>query len=97
MTVVITAEAEFDLEDIATFIAIDNAARAISFVQDLAEQCHGLAEKPMRHPIVADYGERLRRFPYRGYSIYYQVLSADQVVIIHILNDAMDHRRFFGS
>ncbi|WP_354042043.1 type II toxin-antitoxin system RelE/ParE family toxin [Devosia sp. UYZn731] len=37
----------------------------------------------------------LRRFPYRGYSIYYQIKGEDQVFIVHILNDFMDHRRFF--
>jgi plasmid stabilization system protein ParE len=95
MSVIIAAEAEFDLENIANFIAIDSATRAVSFVQDLVAQCHALADQPLRHPIVAGYGQRLRRFPYRGYSIYYQVKGADQVFIVHILNDFMDHRRFF--
>ena len=94
MSVIIAAEAEFDLENIANFIAIDNPRRAISFVEDLIAQCQALADQPLRHPPVGNYGQRLRRFPYRGYSIYYQV-KADQVFIVHILNDAMDHRRFF--
>lgn len=79
------------------FIALDNPARATTFVQDLVEQCRSLAEQPLRHPIATDHGQRLRRFPYRGYSIYYQILETDQIVIIHILNDAMDHRRFLDN
>lgn len=55
--------------------------------------CHNLADRPLRHPIVSDYGRRLRRFPYKGYSIYYQFLSTDEVVVVHILNDAMNHAR----
>ena len=97
MMVVIAAEAESDLHDIAIFIAIDNPARAASFVQDLVSQCNFLADQPLRHPIATDYGQRLRRFPYRGYSIYYQVLETNQVVIVHILNDAMDHRPYFEN
>ena len=97
MTVTIAAEAEWDLESIASFIAADNPARAISFVQELVASCHALADQPLRHPIVADYGQRLRRFPYRGYSIYYQVMSGNDVIVVHILNDAMDHRRILDN
>lgn len=96
MNVVIAAEAEADLHDIAIFIALDNPARAATFVQDLVEQCSSLAEQPLRHGIATEYGQRLRRFPYRGYSIHYQVFETDQVVIIQILNDAMDHRRLLA-
>ena len=96
MTVIIAKEAENDLEEISAFIAIDNPQRAISFVQELVASCQSLAVQPLRHAIVADYGQRLRRFPYRGYSIYYQVDSEDRVVIVHILADAMDHRRFLS-
>ncbi|MCR6672234.1 type II toxin-antitoxin system RelE/ParE family toxin [Devosia ginsengisoli] len=97
MTVTIAAEAEADLEAIAGYIAADNPLRAVSFVQELVANCHVLAGQPLRHPIVADYGQRLRRFPYKGYSIYYQVSSANDVVVVHILNDAMDHRRILDS
>lgn len=97
MTVTIAGEAEWDLEAIASFIATDNPARAVSFVRELVESCHALADQPLRHPIVADYGQRLRRFPYRGYSIYYQVVGADDIIVIHILNDAMDHGRILRS
>ena len=97
MTVTIAAEAEADLEAIAGFIAADNPLRAVSFVRELVASCHALAGQPLRHPIVADYGRRLRRFPYRGYSIYYQVGGADDVVVVHILNDAMDHSRIRGN
>jgi toxin ParE1/3/4 len=80
VTVSISAEAEGDLERIAAFIASDNPKRSISFVQELVARCLALADQPFRHPIVADYGQRLRRFPYRGYSIYYQVQDAGTVV-----------------
>jgi plasmid stabilization system protein ParE len=97
MSVTIAREAELDLEDIAGFIAARNPERAISFIRELVASCHALADHPQRHPIAADYGRRLRRFPYRGYSIYYQVLEADAVVVVHILSDALDHGRIFEN
>lgn len=97
MSVTIAREAEMDLEDIAGFIAARNPVRAISFVQELVANCHALAVHPQRHPIVADYGRRLRRFPYKGYSIYYQLLETDAVVVVHILSDALDHGRILDN
>jgi toxin ParE1/3/4 len=97
VTVTIAAEAEWDLESIVSFIAADNPARAVSFVQELVASCHALGDQPLRHPIIADYGQRLRRFPYRGYSIYYQVIGGNDVIVVHILNDSMDHRRILGN
>jgi toxin ParE1/3/4 len=97
VTVTLAAEAEWDLESIALFIGNDSPARALTFVNELVANCHALAEHPLRHPIVADYGQRLRRFPYKGYSIYYQVVGANDVVVVHILSDAMDHHRVLDS
>ena len=34
--------AEADLKEIATYIARDNPARAVTFVQELREHCRGL-------------------------------------------------------
>ena len=91
MIVTISAEAESDLDEIAYFIAADKPLRAATFVEELVASCHGLVDHPERHPLTT-YGQDLRRFPYRGYSIYYRVRAAD-IVIIHILHDALDHRR----
>jgi plasmid stabilization system protein ParE len=46
MIVVLTAEAEADLEQIADDIAADNPMRALSFVGELRELCERLAEIP---------------------------------------------------
>lgn len=46
MIVVITDEAENDLEQIGDFIAQDNPRRAISFVKELVDRCHRLTEMP---------------------------------------------------
>lgn len=97
MTVSIAREAEVDLEQIADFIAIDSPARAITFVQDLVAQCQALSAHPLRHGALEGYGGMLRRFPYKGYSIYYRVSDNGAVVIVHILHDALDHDPLLGG
>jgi plasmid stabilization system protein ParE len=42
--VLITAQAEADLERIGDYIAEDNPQRAASFIQELLERCERLAE-----------------------------------------------------
>ncbi|KKB11121.1 hypothetical protein VE25_14295 [Devosia geojensis] len=97
MTVTISEEAQGDLESIAYFIGMDNPLRAASFVEELVAHCHTLVDHPLRYPLVPDFEERnLRRMPYRGYSVFYQVTGKD-VAVIHILNDARDHRTILES
>ncbi len=69
-------------------------ARAL-YVAEIIGRCQALAEQPLRYPVIADFGLRLRRFPYRGYSIYYEISQSRDVIVVHILNDALDHRRVF--
>ena len=52
MIVVLTAEAESDLESIAEYIAHDSVAAALSLVHELREKCFALAEAPRGYPLV---------------------------------------------
>lgn len=91
MIVTFTAEAEQDLEAIGDYIARDNPARALSFIQDLRGKCLGLADMPGRFPLVPRYeAAGVRRRGHRNYRIFYRV-DPDQVVIVHILHGAQDH------
>ena len=45
MIVHLTAEAEYDLETISDYIARDNPARALSFLQELRSKCLGLGKR----------------------------------------------------
>lgn len=89
MIVVLTEEAEGDLERIADWIAADNPRRAIAFVQMLREKCLGLADAPRGYELVprfADLGIRQR--PFRDYLIFYRV--TDVIEVVHILHGAQD-------
>lgn len=91
MIVHLSAEAAHDLEAIGDFIARDNPARALSFVQELRAKCLGLGEMPERFPLVPRYeAAGLRRRVHGNYLVLYRV-EADKIVVIHILNGAQDY------
>ncbi len=91
MIVHLSAEAEYDLEAIGDYIARDNPARAISFLQDMRAKCLDLAQMPERFPLVARYqAAGVRRRVHGDYLIFYRV-ERDRVVILHILHGARDY------
>lgn len=91
MIVEFSAEAESDLEQIADYIAGDNPQRALSFVQELRQKCEALAYAPLAFPAVPRYENHdVRRRVYGNYLIFYRA-EAHRVVILHILNGAMDY------
>lgn len=90
MKVQITAEAEADLEAIGDYIARDNPARALSFVRELYQVCRDIADLPQVWPLVPRYEHHeIRRRVHGRYLIFYRI-DADRIIILHILNGAMD-------
>ena len=47
MGVLFTPLAETDLEDIGDYIAQDNPARALSFIQEIRAQCQKIGKSPL--------------------------------------------------
>ena len=91
MIVHLSAEAEYDLETIGDYIARDNAARALSFLQELRSKCLGLADMPERFPLVPRYeATGVRRRGHGDYLIFYRV-EAEKVIILHILHGAQNY------
>ena len=90
MIVLITDQAEADLERIGDYIAMDNPQRAVSFIHELVERCKRLAETPNGFSLVPRYEHTgVRRRPYRNYLIFYRVCK-DRIEVLHILNSAQD-------
>jgi toxin ParE1/3/4 len=88
--VVLSAEAESDLEAIDEYIARDSMAAALGFVHELKEKCFALAEAPRGYPLVPRYEHRgIRRRPFGNYLIFYRV-GADAIEVVHILHGARD-------
>lgn len=91
MIVVLTAEAESDLDTIAETIARDNVTAAVSFVHELREKCLALAEAPRGYPLVPRYEHHgVRRRPFGNYLIFYRV-GSEAVEVVHILHGARDY------
>ena len=91
MIVVVTAEAEADLEQIASYIAESSLESALRFAQELREKCESLADAPRGYPLVPRY-ERfgIRRRPFGNYLIFYRV-GPETIEVVHILHGARDY------
>lgn len=91
MKVVITAEAEADLEAIGDYIAADSARRAVYFVRELRERCLRLEDEARAFPLVPRYESRgVRRRVYGPYLIFYRI-APEAIEILHILNGSRDY------
>jgi plasmid stabilization system protein ParE len=89
--VVLTPEAEFDLETIAQYIARDSVTTALSFVHELREKCLGLAETPRGYPLMPRYEHLgIRRRLFDNYLIFYRI-GVDAIEVLHILHGARDY------
>jgi len=89
--VVLTAEAETDLESIAEYISRDSVTAALNIVHDLREKCLALADAPRGYPLVPRYEHQgIRRCPFGSYLIFYRV-GTEIVEVVHILHGARDY------
>ena len=90
MKVVLTAKAEDDLIHIADYIARDKPEHAISFIPELRDATLQLCDLHGIYPILSRYENlRLRRRVQGNYLIFFRV-DGRQVVVVRILNGAMD-------
>ncbi|MEZ5477616.1 MAG: type II toxin-antitoxin system RelE/ParE family toxin [Thiolinea sp.] len=88
MNVIFSPESENDLEAIADYIAEDNPAKALNFVQELKEHCENLSNFPHRNPVYGEIDDvTVRKYSYKNYIIYYGV-GDDILYIFHIWHAA---------
>lgn len=91
MILVLTREAESDLERIGDAIAEDSPLRAISFVRELRERCEALVRMPKAFPLVPRYEHSgVRRRVHGNYLIFYRV-GAEAVEVLRVLHGAMHY------
>ena len=67
--------AEDDLEEIGDYIALDNPARAMSFVRELRTQAKRITAAPQACPLREDLAPNLRMLAFRSYLVFYRVLD----------------------
>jgi toxin ParE1/3/4 len=93
MIVVVTTEAEADLERIGDHIALNNPVRGLSVVQELRQSCERLGDMPEGIPLVPRYAASgVRRRVHGNYLVFYRI-GASTIDVIHILHGAMDYER----
>jgi toxin ParE1/3/4 len=83
--------ARSDLRGIGGYIARDNRARAISFVEEL-RVCNRWAEHPLMGRARPEFQPLLRSFPCSDYIIFYRPAGGG-VQIARILHAARDAKR----
>lgn len=92
--VVITNDAESDLEAIADYIAIDSPRRATSFTAELIEKARNIGYMPRAYPSRPDIGLNVRVAIHREYVIFFRV-RREFVEILRIVHGARDLRGLF--
>jgi toxin ParE1/3/4 len=96
--VLITPEAERDLEEIADYIAADNPARALSFVQEIRDRCVKLGAAPLAHVARPELGDGIRFCRHKRYLIFFKVDPVDgSVLVVRVLHGARDLLALFGD
>lgn len=89
--VVILPEAKKDLSEIGAYIRIDNPARAITFVNELLDQCAKLGVSGQTHALVPRWQHLgVRKKTYKNYLIFFVALEA-RIDILHIIHGARDY------
>jgi plasmid stabilization system protein ParE len=89
--VVLTAEAETDLESIAEYVAQDSVTAALSLMRELREECFALADAPRGYPLVPRYEHSgIRRPTFGSYLIFYRA-GTEAIEVIHLLHGARDY------
>jgi toxin ParE1/3/4 len=91
--VVLSRNAERDLENIGDWIANNNPDRALSFVAELLEACLSIGRTPRGYPLVDHQRDpTLRRRVHGNYLIFYDI-GPQAVEILHVLHGARDYER----
>jgi len=89
--VVITAEAETDIEQIAAYVAERSPQGAIKLIHELRDRCESLADAPRGYPLVPRYEQfGIRRRPFGNFLIFYRV-GTEAIEVVHILHGARDY------
>lgn len=93
-SVILMPTAEEELLEIAEYIALDNPARAVSFIAELvASLKNTLSIFPESGQIFNEHNfkNEIRSFPYGNYLSFYQVVESNKTVeILYIFHSRRD-------
>jgi len=91
VNVIVSAEAEADLEQIASYVAERSPQAALALIRELRDRCESLADAPRGYPLVPRYEQfGIRRRPFGNFLIFYRV-GTEAIEVVHILHGARDY------
>lgn len=88
--------AEQDIEAIGDYIAQDNPVRAVSFTEELFQQCLLIAESPVIYKERLELGHSVRTCAYGRYLIVFRVLDME-VRVERLLHGSRDIITMFSE
>ncbi len=90
MIVILSDNAEAELEGIGDWIARDSPVAAVTFVRALRDACNKIGEMPRAHPLLPRHRKSgIRRKAYGDYLIFYVV--GGRVDVLHVIHSARDY------
>lgn len=96
MKLTLSPLAEKDIEAIGDYIALDNPARAVTFMAALYQQCCSISAAPQAWRLRPELGKGIRCCVYQRYLICYSAIN-DEVRIERVLHGARNVAAFFSS
>lgn len=90
--VVISDDAEVDIEEIGEYIAIENPLRAASYVRELYAKVLNVGTAPLAYPKRADLAPDFRMAVHGPYLILFRI-GEEYVEIVRIIHGARDLRQ----
>lgn len=89
MRLIISPQAERDIEKIGDYIAQNSPSRALRFVRELHNRCKTIAANPLGYRLRTELDDDIRSCAHRSYVIFFSV-DADRVLILRALHGARD-------
>lgn len=91
MKVVFSDQALTDLIEIAIYIAQDNPARAMSFVDELEQKCLAIGNFPTGFPVVSGFESAGYRRRVAGNFVIFYRIAEHMIFIVRIMRGARDY------
>jgi len=97
MRMIVLPAAKADLIEIGDYIAVDNPARAMSFIAEIeAVIFEKIADRPTSYPARPELAPGLRAARHGRYLIFF-LLAADRIEIVRVLHGSRDLGGTFGG
>jgi toxin ParE1/3/4 len=90
----LSRKAKADLEEIGDYIAADNPARALTFIEEVLDVCRRIAANPKHFPARPDIAETARMGVHRRYLVLFEE-TPHGVLIRRIIHGARNLKDVF--